>query len=112
MSELTNIELFLSFMRQHPWLYFVIYQIVGFMGMASHFLKIKAYKQTKDTITRYYTCNWAYSLLAIIVTIISTFTAWSSEQGIMAAFLGGYTFDSFLNRDSSYTTMYKPETYD
>jgi len=52
-------------------------------------------------MTKYYTDCWQYSVLAGIVTIVSVFAAWSLEQGIMAAFLAGYTFDSFLNREST-----------
>lgn len=82
----------------HPVYTFLIFEFAGVMGMIVHFLKLDIKGQTASDIKAYFTNNLKYTLWALIVTLFVSGGALALNQGIMAAFLAGYTFDSALNK--------------
>ena len=91
----------IAWQTAHPILAFAIYQIAGLVGMVTHFLKKNVKGQTADDIKTYFASNFKDTLQATIVTLFAAGTAFVMGQGLMAAFLAGYAFDSALNKGSN-----------
>jgi hypothetical protein len=73
--------------------------------MFVHFLKLDVTGQTASDVFAYFKGNFKYTLWATIVTVVFAGSAWYMDQGLLAAFLSGYAFDSMLNRSPGDTLM-------
>jgi hypothetical protein len=82
----------------HPILTFIIYQLSGLAGMVSHFLKLEVKGQTADDIRNYFQSHFKDTVTAVIATLFVAGLAFIMGQGLMAAFLAGYAFDSVFNK--------------
>lgn len=82
----------------HPFVSFGTYQIAGLLGMVIHFLKLDVKGQTADDIKTYFKENVKNTIAATVITLFAAGTAFAMGQGLMAAFLAGYAFDSALNK--------------
>ena len=82
----------------HPILTFIIYLMAGYLGMISHFLKLEVKGQTVDDIKTYFVNHFKDTVVAVIATLFAAALAFIMVQGLMAAFLAGYTFDSVFNK--------------
>ena len=82
----------------HPILTFIIYMMAGLAGMISHFLKLEVKGQTVDDIKAYFKGHFKDTTVATIATLFAAGLAFIMGQGLMAAFLAGYAFDSVFNK--------------
>lgn len=85
---------------------------VALAGMFTHYVKKWLRGETDDTLMQYLFPNgaWKYTaqaVLAVISAVLSLFITGyadvSTLAGLTAIFTIGYTCDSLLNKDSSYT---------
>lgn len=89
-----------QFFNSHPFLFMICYMVSGLMGMFVHFLKLEITGNTLSDMLGYFSNNFRYTLYALITTTMFGIGAWWMEQGITAAFMAGYAFDSLLNRET------------
>ena len=94
-------EVWTAWKAANPIATFLIFEAAGLLGMITHFLKLDIQGQTLDDIKSYFTNNFKRTLWATITTIFATFTAFIMSQGLMAAFLAGYAFDSAINKGTN-----------
>lgn len=100
MIEGNILEAWVMWKASHPLWTFLIFEVAGILGMITHFLKKDIQGQTADDIVSYFKNNFKRTLWATITTVFAVFTAFIMSQGLMAAFLAGYAFDSALNQGS------------
>ena len=88
----------IAWQAAHPVLTGILYLAAGLLGMISHFLKLEVKGQTFNDIKTYFGNHFKDTIVATIATLFAAGLAFIMGQGLMAAFLAGYAFDSVFNK--------------